>query len=196
MRVRERERLWATLCVRGYARGDVFVCAFGGDRMRKVCLGVCVRGSRDLSPPPSRPERQCVCAGEREKQRDSVCMREWTRDSVCVRERKRASVFLGRLKYGNKSISDNPAMCATLACFAMLNAILPCLMIVGAGHRMRSLSICFCVRLRERGNLWVNRWVCMRDPLYLCPLKRVNVGIDRLIIMNKCLSDVLRCSMA
>ena len=196
MRVRERERLWATLCVRGYARGDVFVCAFGGDRMRKVCLGVCVRGSRDLSPPPSRPERQCVCAGEREKQRDSVCMREWTRDSVCVRERKRASVFLGRLKYGNKSISDNPAMCATLACFAMLNAILLCLMIVGAGHRMRSLSICFCVRLRERGNLWVNQWVCMRDPLYLCPLKRVNVGIDRLIIMNKCLSDVLRCSMA
>ena len=31
--------------VRVYARGDVSVCAFGGDRMRKVCLGVCVRGS-------------------------------------------------------------------------------------------------------------------------------------------------------
>ena len=67
-------------------------------------------------------ERQCVYA--RVNERQCVYERE--------RERKRASVFLGRLKYGNKSISDNPAMCATLACFAMLNAILLCLMIVGA----------------------------------------------------------------
>ena len=129
---------------------------------------------------PLQRETVCVCARERETEWLCVCVCKRPRE----RERKRASVFLGRLKYGNKSISDNPAMCATLACFAMLNAILLCLMIVGAGHRMRSLSICFCVRLRERGNLWVNQWVCMRDPLYLCPLKRVNVGIDRLIIMN------------
>ena len=87
----------------------------------------------------------------RVKERQRVYARVNERQCVC--ERKRASVFLGRLKYGNKSISDNPAMCATLACFAMLNAILLCLMIVGAGHRMRSLSICFRVRLRERGNL-------------------------------------------
>ena len=72
----DRVRKAVCVSVRVYARGDVSVCAFGGDRMRKVCLGVCVRGSRDLSPPPSRPERQCVCAGEREKQRNSVCMRE------------------------------------------------------------------------------------------------------------------------
>ena len=94
-------------------------------------------------------ERQRVYARVRERRSGCVCVCKRPRE----RERKRASVFLGRLKYGNKSISDNPAMCATLACFAMLNAILPCLMIVGAGHRMRSLSICFRVRLRERGNL-------------------------------------------
>ena len=85
-------------------------------------------------------ERQCVYARVNERQ--------------CVYERKKESErIFGPAKYGNKSINDNPAMCATLACFAILNAILPCLMIVGAGHRMRSLSICFCVRLRERGNL-------------------------------------------
>ena len=127
--------------------------------------------------------KQCVYARVKERQR--VCASE--RETVCVweRERKKESERIcGPAKYGNKSINDNPAMCATLACFAILNAILPCLIIVGAGHRMRSLSIWFCVRLRERGNLWVNQWVCMRDPLYLCPLKRVKVRIDRLIIMN------------
>ena len=92
----------------------------------------------------------CVCASERE----TVCVCASERETVCVCERKKESErIFGPAKYGNKSINDNPAMCATLACFAMLNAILPCLMIVGAGHRMRSLSICFCVRLRERGNL-------------------------------------------
>ena len=45
MCVRKRERKAVCVSVRVYARGDVSVCAFGGDRMRKVCLGVCVRGS-------------------------------------------------------------------------------------------------------------------------------------------------------
>ena len=73
---------------------------------------------------------------------------------VCVRGPERENKRIcGPAKYRNKSINDNPAMCATLACFVMLNAILPYLMIVGAGHRMRSLLICVCVRLRERENL-------------------------------------------
>ena len=144
MCVRVKERNRETACVCASERETVCVCT---SERETACVCASERGTVCVCA--SERETACVCASERE----TACVCASERETVCVRERKRASVFLGRLKYGNKSISDNPAMCATLACFAMLNAILPCLMIVGAGHRMRSLSICFRVRLRERGNL-------------------------------------------
>ena len=47
-------------------------------------------------------------------------------------------------------------MCATLACFAMLNAILPCLMFVCAfrGDRVRK-AVCVSVRVYARGDVSV-----------------------------------------